>query len=538
MLDAQPTMLRVRVQLAVMGAITLAAVAGLLTIHSLAQAVSVEEQTAIAAGAVTARSGVWPVTGYPYFEMPMWPLMLAGLFTWCDELLLGSRLVSVAAATGCAGLLMWAALRRLHALSTLGKFALAGIAAVLLVCSPLYVNATGCALPGDVAAMSMVLSVLAGFAAMKASGRWQATAWAAACGVACGLATALWPMYAPASAVLLLLLPCGPAISAGRRATLLLSAVAGAAAAMAPTAWLLSQHSGMVWFATSELPLGRWLSSSSWDAGEALASPAQRATLEALGREPLMWVPLAAFALLVVLAGVLAQRGGPVKRPPRTLLEIVIVVLAAGVTAVAGYVSTPAGPAQLFAAMPLVVLATVLCAAYVRGCGGERIRVTATTVYIGAGLAVIVPGMQEWSQRGSRFQWSSSPVALHRAAAQELGATVLGGHVLTLRPALALEAGAKVYLPLMPGEASWRWSSSMSGEQCESLGLITPSQLGPMVRQTPPTAVVLGRHPSTAEQPLRSFVRHHRYHSRRLLAGETLWVPYTVIAGATAHVQP
>ncbi len=525
---------RERVNLWALTALLSAGLAVLLVCHSLSLPLSADEQPYIAAGAVGARQGQWPVRDYAYFDMPALAVMYAGLFRVSDDLLPTARLSSAAAGALAAILLFAAAVRRLDAITTLGRFGLAAGAAVLLVTCPLFLQVTGRAMPHDFAAVAALGGMLASMGAIRTASSRKAAAFAVVAGLCVGTAVSLRVLYAPLVIVMLLMLPMTPGATPGRRMGAALAAAVAVAAAWAPTYVLLRKTPDVLWFATADLPFAQWRQSGSFSWSQSFASESQRAMLRQLVVEPSTLVLLLALGGLAVLTIVVAARAASENRPRHLMIEIAAAMTATATTAMMAHLCTPASQLHLFAAVPLAVLTCVLCAAYLRQHGGERARVVATTLYVGAVLGVLVPGVQQWSGDLRRFDYDQTPVGEHLAEARQLRMTVQQRHVLTLHPLTALEAGGRVYPALILGEATWKWASSVSDEQRERLGLITPVQMGALVKAYPPAAVMIRESPTRAELPLMSYARYHGFRKQPMPSGVALWVTET--APPTAYV--
>lgn len=98
-----------------------------------------------------------------------------------------------------------------------------------------------------------------------------------------------------------------------------------------------------------------------------------------------------------------------------------------------------------------------------------------------------------------------APVALHRIALDIAGRTNKPNRVLTLGPLYALEGGSAIYRELASGSIIYRVADTMSADDRKITHTVGPETLEALLKEKPPSAVVLGVEPSYfsfLEEPL------------------------------------
>jgi len=185
-------------------AMTLPIVLGL----GMTKGLSHDEHQHVAAGALIAREGLMPYRDFPHFHTPYLACVYAGIFRFCDHLLLSARMVSVLSATGILAVIGSVAFglfrergRRTAALVCAGSV-------ILALTTRLFTETSGYAWNHEPALFLALLAFVVHVAGIRAN----RAGWFIASGMLLGLAIGTRITYAPLVAPfgLALLLYPGP----------------------------------------------------------------------------------------------------------------------------------------------------------------------------------------------------------------------------------------------------------------------------------------------------------------------------------------
>ena len=102
------------------------------------------------------------------------------------------------------------------------------------------------------------------------------------------------------------------------------------------------------------------------------------------------------------------------------------------------------------------------------------------------------------------------PMKVHRIATDIAEQTKEPKLILTTAPLFALEGGCEIYTELSAGVFAYRIGNLMSKEDRRITHTVGPQMLGELVRQSPPSAIIVGVEPpyfSRLEEPLESLAK-------------------------------
>jgi len=125
--------------------------------------------------------------------------------------------------------------------------------------------------------------------------------------------------------------------------------------------------------------------------------------------------------------------------------------------------------------------------------GATLLSVVAYPVVLSRIVFVLVP--EKWA-----------PVALHRLSRELARGIDERGPVLTLGPLYPLEGGRDIYPELSGGAIVYRIADQMTAEERQVTRTVGPETVDAMVKDHPPTAVIVGVEPPRfgfLEEPLR-----------------------------------
>jgi len=110
------------------------------------------------------------------------------------------------------------------------------------------------------------------------------------------------------------------------------------------------------------------------------------------------------------------------------------------------------------------------------------------------------------------------------AVAEDIRKRVGDGPVLTLAPIYAAEAGKQFYEQLVVGVIVWRAVTPIPLEERSRFKVVGSEELGPLLRDRPPSAILLGFEDGRLEQPMLRYAQEHGYRCIPLEKG-ILWIP-------------
>jgi hypothetical protein len=117
-------------------------------------------------------------------------------------------------------------------------------------------------------------------------------------------------------------------------------------------------------------------------------------------------------------------------------------------------------------------------------------------------------------------KWSATAFHLE---ATDLHRLVPSGRILTLSPALPLEAGLQIYPELSTGPFAWRVAPFVPTERRPTLHLLAPEDLTARLQNEPPAAILLGIE-KTGEEPFLVYAQEHGYHAVSFSGRGSLWL--------------
>ncbi len=505
----------------VLAALVLAALAVLLFGVAMRRDLNHDEHQFLAAGALSAREGLWPYRDFAWFHMPALAWLNAALFRLADPLLLSARLLNIAAATGTFALLMGTAFARLRRISPARRPAAGAAAVLLLAASPAFLHASGRAWNHDLPIfLSLAAFLLLLWGLEHGPGRdghaaaGSAAAGSAAAGLLLGLAIAVRLSYAPL-ALPFLLAPLLWNVRGRRFLWSALAFAAGMAVGLLPALWGFATAPDAFLF--GNLTYARL--NTAWYRA---AAGAEAASLARKAADTLRFVLLQPGNALLLAAALLALlRVRPsLRRAPELLFWLLLwPFLLLGALA-----PTPMQMQYVYLFFPFLALGLLLALAHdpaprraLAGVGAAAIVAVALALPAwGAGAAVLF----------APDEWYPRKVHARGQAVADLVLSGPQGDVISLAPTLALEGG----LPIAPftatGPFAWRVAPLLAPEERARFGLVGPDDLAAALEAAPPRALFTGAHmdDADAEAALSGWAQAHGFVPVPIQEEGTLWL--------------
>ena len=475
-----------------------------------------DENMFVALGALLSRTSLLPYRDFPYIHTPYLGVVFALVTQISDRLLLSSRMVSVAFAWLTLVLLYVAAWAASRGRPHWQRGVIATGTLLIVLVNPVFQYTARYAWNHQ---LSTLLALASFLLIWHARGRGPGSQhWVIfSAGILLGLAAGVrltWVTTGPA--YLLLLLTAG-----GRtreRWTGAAYFVAGTIVANLPILSLLALYPREVWFGVvewhrydtlaHELP-GFWGPTLPMS----LRAKAVYMATQAIGGDPagLMLYFAAAFFFLNAVV-FLAQSHA--FRLELLLMLAVLLSIFIGVLA-----PTPVFYSYFYAPIPWLALTIVYSAFSTQQLSGSALLLFTVVVAIGCLYGVRSLG---YELPNLRTPESWQPNRVHAIAA-EIKAKVREGPLLTLDPVYAAEAGREFYEPLVVGAIVWRAIAPIPLEERSRFKAVGSQELGALLRDRPPTAILLSSDDSPLEQPMLRYAQEGGYRPIGLEKGLVLW---------------
>jgi hypothetical protein len=123
-----------------------------------------------------------------------------------------------------------------------------------------------------------------------------------------------------------------------------------------------------------------------------------------------------------------------------------------------------------------------------------------------------------------------------RLDAAELRRAVPVGKVLTLAPAVVVEAGLQIYPHFATGPFAWRIAPFVARARRADLRLVGPEDLESLLAADPPAAVMTG-YEKRWEKPLAQFAKSRGYTRTRFGESKFLWIAPSPALEASRDVR-
>jgi hypothetical protein len=449
-----------------------------------------DEHMYVAAGALVAREGLAPYTGFTYFQMPYLPYLYALVFWSSESLLLTARLVSFACSVGIVLLIYRAGLVAAARRPESVRLLVASSGALLLIANPAFIHASGIAWNHDAA----ILACLLAFSLLVGEAR-NGPLFAG--GVLMGVAIGLRLTFAFALIPFFLYLTFGARSVNGRRSALF---ALGTAIALVPALLLFTTAPNRFLFSN----VGYHALNEKYYAatGYARAMDLPGKLLYAIevavspGSLPLL--------ILLILASIVitANRDHLTGRDARATLALAV----GGVLLLGSFASSPTWLQYFYAPVPFIIVAVVHS---LNGDGRHKSGATMGVALVSGGAAALVLCVVGYAREGNLLQpgkWV--PVEIH-AEGGALREAFSGGEVMGLAPLIPLEGGLEIYNQVAAGPFGWRVAPLLPAEERSSYGLLSYEEVESGQIAAP--AAILAGYEGALENPLIAFAERERY---------------------------
>ena len=516
----------------------------LLFARSMSRDLDPDEHQFVAPPALLAQFHLLPYRDYPYFHMPDLVFLLAGLTGWTSWKLLAARTVSVLCGTATVALLFAAGWRRLAHLPPRWRAAIAAGLCVILINGRLFTYTDGWAWNHDSAVLCALGAVL-----LHLRGRWTGRLMTfALAGLLVGLAIGIRLSFAMLPIALAVDLFSGPlslrervrvrvgssggtvsyapnhphpnplpegkgtggeSLSGRQRVLILLVATAAALLALSPAIWLAALAPHRFWFGNFGYPALSTAYYRTWERHGMTFVTKIGLALQKFVSDPGDAALMIGFVAAVVWRWRASELWPAASRQRFRLLLLVLIALWIGVMG-----PTPIQPQYNYMLLPFMILAMIEAAGTLPA---PRVRPLARTL---AGVAVVLAaiGLPRWYWGVLRLPTPSrwTPVQRHRLALWIRSQTGPAARVLTIEPAIPLEAGLAIYPQYAVGRFVLLVTNFQPPEQRGPAGMVGPAELPALLAQEPPDAILVQQLPSQ-DQVDRSFIRYAQQHHLKLI---------------------
>jgi len=469
-----------------------------------------DEHQHVAAGALIAREGLMPYRDFPHFHTPYLACVYAGIFRFCDHLLLSARMVSVLSATGILAVIGSVAFglfrergRRTAALVCAGSV-------ILALTTRLFTETSGYAWNHEPALFLALLAFVVHVAGIRAN----RAGWFIASGMLMGLAIGTRITYAPLVAPfgLALLLYPGPIRWDWRRV-------------FAFSGGILFGLSGVIYlFAT--VPEQALYDNFGFAKTNVVYrfSTGEPRTMTLPTKLRFFWKlivrPDAALFLvgaLSTLAAFLAMRG----TQQRVVWQLRFLGLLLPFLLIGSFAPSPLFDQYFYPLVPFVVLAALYAIASILP---GTVWFSRTLLMAGAAVllsvAMGVEGFEELNHFVKVRKWHG--MKLHEEA-EAIRARIPSGRILTLAPINPLEAGLSIYPSFCTGPIAWRVSPYIESAKAARLKITSPATLESLLAADPPAGVLVGFE-KTGEEQLSEYAERYRYEPFAMDDEQQLWI--------------
>jgi hypothetical protein len=476
-----------------------------------------DEHQFVAPPALLLRQGSLPYLDYAYFHMPTLIYLYAGLMACCPYKLLAARLLSVACATTAVWLLFRHAWRALAGQPAPTRWLVAGGLTLVFLSSRLFTYASGWAWNHDSSVLCLLGALLLHFRGLERGRVWPFML----AGLLLGLAIGIRLSFA------LAFLPLGLSVCLSRssltprqRVTALALAALATALALVP-AWVpLVCYPDRFFFGTLTYPrlcglFYRGFQTTAMTPAGKLLHLAQTFLTDP-GNAVLLLLALVALARALTRPAI---RQSPLR--PR-------LVVAAGLLpffAVASCGMTPTQYQHFYLLLPILFLVAVYAIA--AEVGTERVGPRWRRLVLAGVIVAAVPGLPRWYwpviELPRPDHWV--PVRVHRLGEWVRAHTAPGDRVLTIEPAIPLEADVEVYPPFAVGRHVVHVAPLATAEERGRQHLPWGETLEGLLAERPPDAVLLHRPTAGAVPEFRALAEGRHFRPFRTPDGDyELWV--------------
>ena len=487
----------------------------LLFARSMTRDLDPDEHQFVTPPLLLARAGLRPYADYPYFHMPTLVYLYAGLIGGAPYALLAARLVSVLCGTATVCLLFAAVWRVLKRVGPAERWWLAGgLTLVFLGCRK-FAYTSGLAWNHDTAVLAALAAALLHLRGLRRASLWPFAAAGFLLGVAVGIRLSFALAFVPFG---LSLLFGRSALTVRQRLAGLTLAAAAGALALVPALVPLVTDTDRFLFGNLGYPRLNTLYYAA-TSHYPLSLPGRLGiSLVHFVADPGNAILLAACLLAVGYPAWRARVWSSASRTPLALLLGLIVALGVGAVG-----PSPVHYQYHYMLVPFLVLA----AAYgIAGLSADAVALRRWTRGVAvAAVVMAVVGLPRWYwgvvNLSAPGRWT--PVALHHRGEWLREQVGPGARVLTVEPAVPLEAGLAVYPEYAVGRFVVLVAPFQSAAERERYGMMGGDELDAWLADRPPDAIYCD---SAIVVP--EFVRYATDHGYRPVAAldphVVLWV--------------
>lgn len=507
---ASPASLPKRLGIIFAAAVILLGAWALIFVRSVDRDLNHDEHQFLAPAALVAREGLQPWRDFPLYHLPNLVFVYAGTERLTGDLVLGAKMVNVAASAGIVLALVLLALRRT---SWLGILIALG-AVLLLLFDPLFRFSTGKTWNHEVPTALLLAAGGLLLVALRRDTLWL-TAAAGMCG---GLATGCRLTFAPTLIglfVFALLYPTPGRRRFGHAATLTLAATL----ALGPSLYYLATETERFLFSNFEFAKLR-LADPSNERVQKTANMWRKIRFVVKDVILLSWPVFLAWIVVAIRPGWQWLKTRQLGNPAAGLWLLLFPFTLAGCLMPLRYQYQ-----HYFVLIPLAVVGTICAARDISHLSIRKGFTTIAFVLVGTILAARVEDKSDYPPIPpftSREEWYPSRLVRQ---AQEVKAIVPAGRILTLAPSMPLSADLEIYPEFAAGVFGWRSASLVPRDRRGPLHLVAPEDLAEFLRANPPAAILTGVEEEDEEEPLVEWAKANGFHPKALKKKRTLWVP-------------
>jgi len=477
-----------------------------------------DEHQFVAAGVLFAKTNLLPYRDYPYFHVPLQPLIYGWLFQWTDAYLFTARLVSMVAGWAIHITLFFTAWHQFRTYPLLWRFLSTATISLLLLFAPLLIYTSGTAWNHELPTLLAVWVFLLHLRLLDK----PKPVIALLMGILIGLASATrltFTLLLPATLLGLWFLASYPLKT---KAKLSIVIGIGAFISLLPALWFLVLAPQQFIFGVIEYAQinTEYRQQTGYTEAMDIGGKVHYLMVDVLFNSA--GPPLT----LIAVAIALWHRGGTALRREMVMpLAQKVALLYLPFLLIGSFAATPSWSQYFYPLIPFVIL-TIL---YGMPTHWNRTRAQRFTLVALVGVAGITVAMEGWryenlNELGTPEEWTINEI---HSIGTEINALARQGPVLTLAPILALEGGLDIYPAYVNGPFSVRAADFVSPTKHESLAIIGDAELPDYVAPNPPGAIVIGYEAddADAEEAFLNYVTMHPYSRVLVEAPLTLYVP-------------
>jgi hypothetical protein len=442
-----------------------------------------DEHQFVAAGVLFAKTNLLPYRDYPYFHVPLQPLIYGWLYQWTDSYLFTARIVSMMAGWAIHITLFFVAWFHYRAYPLLWRFLTTAALSLLLLFTPLLIYTSGTAWNHELPTLFTIWVFLLNVRLLEK----PTPQMALVMGILIGLASATRLTFALIFPAALFGLWFWASHSLRQKTILTLLIGTGALLGALPALPFLVMVPQQFLFGVVEYAQINTAYRQQGGYTEAM-------DLFGKFRYLISEVILTNAGSLLTGLGLgiaLWLRGGTVIHPNKVLaMPQKMALLYLTFLLMGGFAPTPSWSQYFYPLIPFVVL-TILYGLPVDWNGQWKQRSILITFIGIAGLTVLIEGWryEKLNELFTPEEWTIHKI---RDIGVEIDRFVPTGPVLTLAPILALEGGLEIYPFYVNGPFSVRAADFIPTSKHQSLVLIGAAQLPDYLAPDPPHAIVIG----------------------------------------------